>query len=306
VLKALEKQPSARFQTVEELRLHLNRQGTAAAEARSEPTAGLPTLILPPRPEAVGSAATMETDRPRLPEIPSPPASAAPPPLSSTSYRPVEGRGWKRGAIAALLLVALAAAGILLWARRGPEAPVPAAGSPTPLAAEPEAKPATNAVSPAVANSTAAAQPLQPAAAPRLQERPKPASPPPSSPAGPHPAPPSSDEPAPAPQRTEPAPSEPVPSQETPGTAPEVPPAGDLPAEELSRLGGELVAASEKLGVSYAAFLEQKEDGGAELTEDDEQLQEELELVQPGAEVRQDWQEVRRRWTRVAEILRTR
>jgi hypothetical protein len=77
----------------------------------------------------------------------------------------------------------------------------------------------------------------------------------------------------------EPAPAEPAPQAE-----PETPPAtGELPVEELKRLGGELATASERLIESYAAFLEQKEDGGAELTESDEKLQEELELFAEAA-----------------------
>ncbi|HEV8580594.1 MAG TPA: serine/threonine-protein kinase [Thermoanaerobaculia bacterium] len=292
VLKALEKEPSARFQTVEELRLHLKRQGAAAGGARSEPTAEFPTLILPPRPERTGSAvvsaATMETDRPRPPQSPSPPRNPAPPPISGTSYRPVEGTGWKRGAIAVLVFLVVVAAGIFLWMRRGSEAPSPlppvttaadagsAAVPDTVPPAQTEATPAAGTVSSPSGNPTVAAQPPQPLPAPRLQEKPKPVSPP-SSP------PPTSEAPAAAPQRTEPAPAEPAPSPEAPNTAPETPPAGEIPAEELSRLGGELVAGSEKLVESYANFLEQKEDGGAELTESDEKLQEELELLADAA-----------------------
>lgn len=51
----------------------------------------------------------------------------------------------------------------------------------------------------------------------------------------------------------------------------------ELPLEELRRLGGELVPASEKLGEVFDAFLEKKEDGGGEITDADEQLQEEIE-----------------------------
>jgi exonuclease VII large subunit len=69
-----------------------------------------------------------------------------------------------------------------------------------------------------------------------------------------------------------------------PSTAAEtLAPSGELPVEELRRLGGELVTASEQLIESYAAFLEQKEDGGGELTESDDKLQEELELFAEAA-----------------------
>jgi hypothetical protein len=73
-------------------------------------------------------------------------------------------------------------------------------------------------------------------------------------------------------------------AQEPPAAAPEdSAPAGELPLEELRRLAAELVTASENLGETYAAFLEQKEDGGAELTEKDEKLQQELEVLAEAA-----------------------
>jgi hypothetical protein len=59
---------------------------------------------------------------------------------------------------------------------------------------------------------------------------------------------------------------------------------GELPVEELRRLAAELAAASVKLGETYGTFLEQKEDGGAELTEKDEKLQEELEVLADAAD----------------------
>jgi serine/threonine protein kinase len=296
VLKALEKQPAARFQTVEELRLYLSRQSETPAGIRTDAAGELPTLILPPRPERTGStvasapsAATVETDRTRPPSLPT---SAAPPPISSTSYRPVEGAGWKRGALAAVLGAVVLAAGIVLWTRRGSEEPVSAAGplvtspagaastaSPGALTpAEPE--PASNANVEAAA-STATAQPSAPAPAPRTREMPKPASPSPSAPTVPS-LPPATVEPEPPPPaRTEP-PAEPSP--EPPAAELQTPPSADeLPLEELRRLGSELVTASEKLGESYVAFLEQKEDGGADITASDEKLQEELELLTDAA-----------------------
>jgi len=295
VVKALEKQPATRFQTVEELRLYLSRQGTGTLDVRPEPTGELPTLVLPPRAETPGStvasAATMETDRPRLaPDLPPLPATASP--AASTSYRPLEGAGWKRGAMAAAFLLAALAVGIFLWLRRGSDAPAitnagaansTAAPSTTAAAERPTGLQAAAGAASAV-NPTLAAQPLRPAPTPKLQETPKPASPQtPSSPA-PRPAPAASSAEQ-APEKTEPAPAEPAPSQEEPAASPETLPAtGELPAEELSRLGDELVAASEKLGESYGTFLEQKETGGGELTESDEKLQEELELLADAAE----------------------
>jgi hypothetical protein len=102
---------------------------------------------------------------------------------------------------------------------------------------------------------------------------PRPAAPPPSSRPEPEPAPAVSEEtPAKAP--------EPAPSANTePAPEPSVPSTGDLPYDELRRTSQELVTASEKLIETYDTFLEQKEDGGAELTPADEQLQEQIELM---------------------------
>jgi hypothetical protein len=71
--------------------------------------------------------------------------------------------------------------------------------------------------------------------------------------------------------------------QETPDE-PAVPnepaPAEDIPAapvEELRQLGGELQSESAKLLVTYQAFLEQKEEAGGEITDEDEELEELIE-----------------------------
>jgi hypothetical protein len=65
----------------------------------------------------------------------------------------------------------------------------------------------------------------------------------------------------------------------------EVPAQGNgLPAEDLSRLGGELSAAGERLVELYATFLDQKEEAGSELTAGDEKLQEELEVFAEAAD----------------------
>ncbi len=282
VLKALEKQPAARFQTAEELRLYLTRQGTGASDVRSAATGELPTRILPPRPEPA-SAATMETDRPRLPAN-LPPLPAAAPAASSTSYRPVQGAAWKRGALAAVLAVTLAGAGIFLWTRRGTESPAPAgpAASPVstaaaggPVPAEPPPATTTSTDRNTDKNTDIASQPPGPVPAPRRQELSQPASPPPAT----SPAPSSTPEAA-APQPAEPAGGEPT----EPSEAADLSPTGELPLEELRRLASELVTASERLGTAYGTFLEQKEDGGAELTEKDEKLQDELEMLAEAAD----------------------
>jgi hypothetical protein len=54
---------------------------------------------------------------------------------------------------------------------------------------------------------------------------------------------------------------------------------GELPYDELRRVSQDLVTASEKLLETYETFLEQKEDGGTELTPADEQLQEQIEVL---------------------------
>jgi serine/threonine-protein kinase len=295
VLKALEKDPSARFQSVEELRLFLSRQGTAVPET------GEDTLILPPRAHkaetvaATPSAPTVETDRTRFsPPPPSQPTNVAPPaPVPSTSYRPVEGAGWKRGAMAAALVLALIALGAFLWTRRGPAEPTPLSAAPvlvapvsgteTPVQTPPpgpaEPEPTLTGASSATLTAASAplktaSQPPRPAPAPPSKETPKPVSPPPSRPE-PEAAPAiSREEPAKAPEKAAPAETEP---ESEP--APSVPTTGELPFEELRRVSAEMVAATEKLGVAYGEFLEKKEDDGGEITEVDEQLQTELESL---------------------------
>jgi serine/threonine-protein kinase len=298
VLKALEKDPAARFQSVEELRLFLARQGSAVPEARPETAETIEdsaTMILPARPNPTpargitSSPATMETDRTRLSPAPAPPAQpttvAPAAPVPSTSYRPVEGAGWKRGAMAAALALALIALGFFLWTRRGPAEPVaeptPVSVSPGSVAETPVQTPPPGPVEPEPTLTAASAAPLKtasqpprPAPAPSSKESPKPASPPPSrpepeaSPAVPQ------EEPAKAPEKAAPAEAEPEPE-----SAPSVPTTGELPYEELRRVSLELVAASEKLGTVYGEFLEKKEDDGGEITEADEQLQSELESL---------------------------
>jgi hypothetical protein len=63
-----------------------------------------------------------------------------------------------------------------------------------------------------------------------------------------------------------------------------VPAEGELPYDELRRVSQELVTASEKLTETYEVFMEQKEDGGTELTPADEQLLEQIELMAEAGE----------------------
>jgi serine/threonine protein kinase len=292
VLKALAKDPAARFQTVEEMRLYLNRQGTVVPEVRTQTVEDFPTLVLPPKANptpAPSSPATIETDRTRLPPPPPPvlPTNVAVP---STSYRPVETPKGKVGWIAAVLaavFVAIVAVGSFLWTRRGPVEPVPAETTPvttaeaTPMqAVAPPPSPAVTAepLTTVAAAPAPVSQPPQPIpSGTRSQEMPKPAVPPSSS--RPEPAPSVPEEtPAKAPE-----PAAPVVDEPEPEPTPSVPSTGELPYEELRRVSDELVAASERLGETYDNFLEQKEDGGAELTEADEQLQSDLEALTDAA-----------------------
>jgi hypothetical protein len=63
--------------------------------------------------------------------------------------------------------------------------------------------------------------------------------------------------------------------------------AGDLPAapiEELRQLGADLQASSARFLETYLAFLEQKEEAGGEITDDDEELEELIEAFAGSAE----------------------
>lgn len=349
VLKALRKSPDDRFQTVDELRLHLTGQGALPLESGED----LPTMVLPPRPTAAAppvltSPETMETDRPRLPpEAPiSAVASVAPvpaPQVPGTSYRPVGETNWKRGALAALAVLILAAGLGFLWLRRPAAVPESGPAAAPPPAAVPTAasQPAPAQPEPTLAAAPTIQTPPAPAPSQRPHETPKPASPEPSL--------------SPRTEEKAPSPAEPVHTQEAP-PAPAEPAPDDAAAQDLPKLAGELVETTDKLIDIYKDHLDKKEDGGAELTDADKQLLDEIEALydqadhfnkgvnknlfartwshvrktdpqadllrrsqdftaqmnrveklmgqtQPGAEVRQGWQEVRRRWGRVAGML---
>jgi hypothetical protein len=83
----------------------------------------------------------------------------------------------------------------------------------------------------------------------------------------------------------EPTVAAPAPTPEKKAPAPEPAPAQDetLP-QDLPRLTGELVERSEKLYGLYKDFLGKKEDGGAELTEADNQLKDEMDALAAAAD----------------------
>jgi eukaryotic-like serine/threonine-protein kinase len=275
VLKALEKDPARRFQSVGELQAALTREETTRAGGFKVPPPedleDLPTLVLPRSPLAAKAAPTTRTGPP-----PVPPALPAPPPAAS--YRSVEiprPSNWKgSGAlglgIAAVLLVAFA--GLFLWNReKAPQQAAVLEPEPTPIqeplqTGQPEPEPEF------AAQETVVAAP-QPRSSSTLRKDP--------------PA------PAPPPRLSTPDPVtevpeekvevKPAPVEETADAEPAPDPVGAA-HEDLHQIGPELVTGSEHLVEVYEAFLEQKEDGGAELTETDEKLLEELEVLGEAAE----------------------
>jgi outer membrane biosynthesis protein TonB len=289
VLRALEKSPDARFQTVDEMRTFLLSRLAAEPPAPIEDTAEeLPTMILPPRPATVASErtvtraapppaspATMETDRPRVtvpPPPPPPPPAPAPVAAAGTSYRPVGESGKKGWAIAAAAVLVVILAGVFAWTRSSTEtAAVPPPDPATAPSTDPAAVPAETMAEASTAPATLPTD--APAGEPAPVEKTATYQPPPRPIVSPRP-----ETSRPEPAAPEPAPAaEPEPSHQEEPAASEAPADDELPLEELRRLAGELVPASEKLGEVYDEFLEKKEDGGAEITDSDEQLQEEIE-----------------------------
>lgn len=299
ILRALEKDPAARFQTVEEMRTVLVRQGLAIpAPTLRPPDDEEPTMVLPPRTTLAGvtigrtgvsarpSLTTTATDRPLLAKTPPPPLP--PSTAAGTSYRPVEAAGWKKGAFAAIAGIVVLLLAFFAWRLFQPSkpaetdlatTPTPAA-TPTTLAAAPAPSPSTSAppslepaptVQPPVRREPAVVSPQSPrVSTPTRTPIPEPAAPPVSTPQETHPA-----EPVDRPRAT--------PDESAPEPAPSVPLTGELPYEELRRVSNELVAESEKLGETYGDFLDKKEDGGAELTDTDNQLKDELEALTDAA-----------------------
>jgi serine/threonine protein kinase len=260
VLRALAKKPAERFQSVEEMRRFLATRGgtisggeaTRVTGTRPEAIAEMPTLVTPPRPA------------PR----PSIPTSASQPPPEAGSYRPItsSGMSWKLAVGIAAVLAVLTGVGVAFWSREEPVTENVASVATIPaqsLAADPT--PAQAAVPLPIVTPEQA-----PERKPRL-------------------------EPTPFPSRPEPTPvvQEPITPVETPAAPrPEPPPPAPeiqeeipaAPVEELRRLGGELQAESAQLLETYLAFLETKEDGGADITDADEELEDLIEGFSETAE----------------------
>ncbi len=275
VLKALSKQAAERFQTVEEMRLALLRQGETMIGSRpSDPAAATPleeleTVVTPPGARSTPVPVIHPTKQP----------GPAP-----TSYRPVElgstsGSGWKVAALAAALVAVLVAAGIGTWLWRG------RTGEP-----QTQAQSSPPGTEPAVTVTAAGQQ--SPSSLPAGKESTP--TPPPATPAPRRdveqrlPEPQDRDEPpVPTPAVEAPAsrPSNPEePAVAEPQTAAPIEPAPGAPIQEVHRLAGELETESRKLYEVYERFLESKEEAGGEITDTDEQLQENLEALMDDAE----------------------
>jgi hypothetical protein len=222
------------------------------------------------------------TPPPGTPPTPPPVAAIArpatmPPPPPATSYRPVgmparSGTGRKIAVIVAAVLAFIGAAFIgllLLNSLTGDTKPADGTAATT----APEATPAA---------STA------PASLPETQQ-PEPAASPFPRPRKPEPA------AEPETSETEATSEEPATTEEEPaapatGTynAPEEPPPSSPPGparfQELHTIAAELDLKSAELVDSYKEFLDKKEDGGAELTPQDEKLRDDLDAFQDAAE----------------------
>jgi serine/threonine protein kinase len=274
VLQALEKDPARRFQSVGELQAVLTRGETTRAGAkatRPEELEDLPTLILPRAPLAAKAAPTTRTG---LPPIPA--AVSSPPPQAS--YQPLEiprPFGWKWSAlgIAAVFLVGFL--GLFLWTRQEPPqqaAVLEAETTPVQPPVQMESPEPSFAAGPKSATQETVSPPQAFPNSPPQREPPAPAPPPRSS------------APAPVPElQEEKVEPKPAPVEETAAAEPAPDPVGAA-HEDLHQIGSELVTGSEHLVEVYELFLEQKEDGGAELTENDEKLLEELEVLGEAAE----------------------
>src|SRR6266545_4890283 len=287
VLKALDKTPAERFQTVEEMHRTLIRQGETmpgrTAPARNQLMEELPTVVTPP-----GSRTPTPPPVPAA-TVPLPPSSPAvtpppalPPPLppaafsgpSPSSYRPVEisPRGTSAGkvlAVAALLAVLLGIGGAAFWLTREKPAEVAQTGT------EPAANPAVSAPPEAVPATGTTESRQEQAPAPAVT-RPAPAPVPPPSRQTALPPEPQEETTTAAPE-SQTSPGEPAATDTPPGEEP-TPTAGS-PMEEMRQLASDLQTRSAQLIDTYQAFLDKKDEADQEITDDDEQLQEDIEAL---------------------------
>jgi serine/threonine-protein kinase len=288
VLLALAKKPAGRFQSVEEMRRFLDSRGAADSSRVSLTASLLPPLDLDELPTVVTPPRGMTPPLPPLPPLPAPPritppplptmASGAPPLPAGTDAslnrpvpaeaRPSRGCGWKLAVGAAAVVALLTGVFLATYTDDTPgDAPGPtpaAAESPDPGASgAPEAPGETPAPSVVIIPAGETPAP-QPSATPSE----------PSEPA-------TDAAPDEEPEETD-SPADVSVDGQTPETGPAAAPAA--PIDELKQLGTELQAQSAKLLDTYQAFLDQKEDDGGELTDDDEELSNLIESFADSAE----------------------
>jgi serine/threonine protein kinase len=310
VLRALSKQPAERFQSVEEMRRSLLRQGETLESPY--PAGGsiedLPTVITPigvrqtpapltpspapnpgmtPPPTLPSMASIPTAASAALPPVPPPPST---PPPAPTSYRPVElGRPGGAGRKAAIIALAVFAfVGVVMvglvtlssfWTPKPPADGTATDAAATDAAADSSATqsaPIQDAekTEPESQSQRTAAASTEPAAVPLSAPplpRPAPRKPEPLPEAG------TTEEPAAPPETEEPAASTYTP-EEPPSTA------SQGPVEEIHRLAGEVETRNAELVDQYSDFLSKKEDSGAELTDDDQKLKDHLDDLQEAAE----------------------
>jgi len=202
----------------------------------------------------------METDRPRLSAVTPAPAPQVP----GTSYRPVSGTTWRWGLLAAAAVLILVAGLGFFWMERQPAEPETRTAVAPALSPQP---------APIQTEPTFAAPPTPTIQAPPVsskpRELPRPTSPEPSV--------------STRAEEKAPPPAEPVRTQEA-LPSPAEPTPGDASVQDLPKLAGDLVETTEKLVDLYKDYLDKKEDGGAQLTDADNQLTEELEALSDQAD----------------------